>query len=153
MTTIAFKDGVMAADTQITSDYAIHAPKIFRLPDGGVAGGAGDWSRAYAGIKWLMEGEKGDPPNLGDADILIARADGTLWKANEEFPAYPLLDKMAAIGCGALAAIVAMRGGSTAVEAVQAVAVSDIYTNDPVMSMAVEPTHEYPAAVTHRKRR
>ena len=153
MTTIAVKDGVMAADTQITGDYAMHAPKIFRLPDGGIAGGAGVWSRAYAGIKWLMDGEKGEPPTLGEADILILRPDGVLWKANEEFPAYPMLDKVAAIGCGSLAAMVAMRDGATAVEAVQRVAESDVYTNDPVMSMTVEAAAEFSPAVTHKRKR
>lgn len=153
MTTVAVKDGVMAADTQITSDYAIHAPKLFRLPDGGVAGGAGDWSRAYAGIKWLMEGERGDPPNLSDADILILRPDGSIWKANEEFPAYPLLDKVAAIGCGSLAAMVAMRGGASAVEAVMSVAASDVYTNAPVMSMTAESVDFSPASMHVAKRK
>lgn len=153
MTTIAVKDGVMAGDTQITGDYAMHAPKIFRLPDGGVAGGAGDWSRAYAGIKWLVDGEKGEPPNITDADILILRPDGSLWKANEEFPAYPLADKVAAIGCGSLAAMTAMRGGSSAVDAVMAVSVCDVYTNDPVMSMSAEAPAEFAAPTTHKRKK
>lgn len=46
MTTIAYRDGVLAADTQISQNDRIigHAIKIRRLPDGSLLGFAGDTS-------------------------------------------------------------------------------------------------------------
>jgi len=159
MTIIAFKDGVMAADTQLSSENkASRAQKLVRLPDGGVAGGCGLWAAAYAGLKFLADGgsEDDDPkniPDLRDAYLLIARPDGSLWMVEERFPAYPLLDKQAAIGCGADAALMAMALGLSAVEAVGKVINQDILCGGHVQSMEVEETHEYSGAKTHRKRK
>lgn len=65
----------MAADTQLTGDYKLRVQKIVRLPDGGVAGGAGVWHRAYAGMQWLAGGEQGEPPKIKGATLLILRPD------------------------------------------------------------------------------
>lgn len=139
MTTVAFRDGCMAADTQVTGDFVVRAQKIMRLPDGGVAGGCGLWSRAYAGLRWLADGEQGEPPKIKGATLLIAKADGSLWLAEGEFPAYPLLDKYTAIGAGAMAAMTAMNGGASAGEAVKAAARLDAMTSDPVQQLKIEP--------------
>ena len=157
MTVIAFKDGVMAADTQLTGfNQRTRAQKLIRMPDGGVAGGCGDWTQAYAGLKFLAEGgnEESDKlPNLKGATILIAKPDGSLWLIENEFPAFPLLDKHAAVGCGVDAAMMAMSYGASAIEACQRVTKQDVLCGDPVQSMEVEPTHEYSAAKTHGKRK
>ena len=161
MTIIAFKDGVMAADTQLTQFNAkLRAQKIVRLPDGGVAGGCGLWSAAYAGLKWLADGgsDSGDEgkkllPEIDEATILIAKPDGSLWLLEGRFPAFPITDKFASVGCGSDAAIMALRSGKSAVEAVHAVIQQDVLCGDPVQSMEVEETHEYGAAKTHRKRK
>lgn len=81
MTTVAAKAGQMAADTQLSGEYTMRVQKIMRLSDGSIAGGAGTWRNAYAALKWLDEGEKGDPPSLEDTDILLIRPDGSLWLA------------------------------------------------------------------------
>jgi hypothetical protein len=165
MTIIAFKEGVMAADTMLSAfNSQTRAQKIVRLPDGGVAGGCGLWSRAYSGLRYLEEGGDADdrpapegmpgPPNIREAAILIAKPDGTLWMLEDEFPAFPVRDRVAAIGCGSDAAIMAMTLGLSAVEAVAKVTKQDVLCGDPVQSMEVQETHEYPGAVTHgRKRR
>jgi hypothetical protein len=163
VTIIAFKDGVMAADTMLTSfNSQNRAQKIVRLTDGGVAGGCGLWSRAYSGLRYLAEGGSPDdrpapegmqgPPDIREAAILVAKADGSLWLLEDEFPAFPLRDKMAAIGCGAESAMMAMSLDLTAVEAVAKVTKQDVLCGDPVQSMEVQETHEYPGAVTHGKR-
>lgn len=133
--------------------------KIFRMPDGGVAGGCGVWARAYSGLKYLTEG--GDPegryapkaadspPDIEGAQLILLRPDGTVWVVDDEFPAYPLLDTVVAIGCGADAALMAMALGLSAIEAVARVAKQDLLCGDPVQSMKVHATHEYPGAVTH----
>lgn len=63
MTAIAISDGVVACDTQITGgNYAVRAVKLVRLPDGGVAAGAGLWCKAYRALQWLAQGEPGEAP-------------------------------------------------------------------------------------------
>lgn len=159
MTVIAFKDGTMAADTRVSfGNEAIRATKLVRMQDGGVAGGCGLWSAAYAALRYLETGGPYDDehannlPNIKDACILIARPDGSLWLLEDRFPAYPILDKSAAFGCGSAAAIMAMRLGQSAPAAVAQVTRQDILCGDPVQSMAVEQTHEYAALKTHPKR-
>jgi hypothetical protein len=158
MTVIAYKDGVMAADTMVSSHNSQNrAQKIVRLPDGGVAGGCGLWTHTYATLKYLADG--GDPsgekvadlPSVKDSAVLIAKPDGSLWVLEEEFPAYPLLDKVASIGCGSDAALMAMTLGLSAVEAVAKVTRQDVLCGDPVQSMEVEQPVEFSAVVTHRK--
>lgn len=139
MTTVAAKDGQMAADTQLTGDYTLRVQKLVRLPDGGMAGGAGHWARCWVGLQWLAEGEQGEFPRIKGATILIMRGDGSLHIAESEFPAYPLLDKAAAIGAGSQAAMAAMARGSTAAEAVADVAKLDAFTSGPIQTLTLEP--------------
>lgn len=161
MTIIAFKGGVMAADTMLSDgNKQNRVQKIFRLPDGGVAGGCGQWNRAYQGLKYLSDGGDMDarpnprtpegPPSIDGALILVAKPDGSLWLVEDEFPAYPLRDETVAIGCGSDAAQMAMTLGLSAVEAVAKVTKQDVLCADPVQSMEVQETHEYPDAVTHK---
>jgi hypothetical protein len=161
VTVVAFRDGVMAADTRL-SDYnsASRATKLVRLPDGGVAGGCGAWVAAYAGLKWLADGGSADGsegksllPDVDGATILIARPDGSLWLLENRFPAYPLIDKAAVIGCGSEAAKLAMALGKSAAEAVALVTKQDIYCGGPVQSLEVESTHEYGKLKTHSVRK
>jgi hypothetical protein len=51
MTVIAFKDGIMAADTLAQDGQSRYrVQKIARLPDGGVAGMCGDCAAGYAAL-------------------------------------------------------------------------------------------------------
>ena len=157
MTVVAYKDGIMAADTMLSAHNSqARAVKLVRLPDGGVAGGCGHWTRAYAGLKFLAEGgdpEAKDGPKMADAAILIAKPDGSLWMLEDEFPAYPLLDKAMAIGCGSDAALMAMNLGLSPVEAVAKVTRQDVFCGDPVQSMDVEQAAEFSGVVTHKRKR
>ena len=161
MTVIAYRDGTMAADTQITWGTArMRGPKLARLPDGGVAGSAGDCAAGQAALNWLVGGgslegseERITLPNIDGADVLIAKPDGSLWMLTNRFPAWPVDGPMVAIGCGSDAALMAMSEGANAIEACQKTAKQDVYCGDPVQSMEVEETHEYGAAKTHRKRK
>lgn len=146
----------MAADTQLTAFNAkSRAQKLFRLPDGGVAGGCGLWSVAHGVLKFLAEGGTEDDdklPEVKDAQILIARPDGSLWVIEDRFPAYPVLDSVAAIGCGVDAANMAMNLGLSAVEAVAKVTKQDALCGGPIQSMEVEETHEYSGVTTHGRK-
>lgn len=140
MTCIAAKNGVMAADTQL--DGAIYrVEKLFRLPNGGVAGGAGLWTVVYPVLAWLAEGELGDPPPLdADSSILIMRRDGRLWMLDGPSTVYyPLFGKIAAIGTGGDVAEHVMRVlGGSALTAVQESAKTCGSVSGPFVTMAVE---------------
>ena len=138
MTTIACRDGEMAADTQCTGDYTLRMQKIMQLADGSIVGMAGSVSEAYAAASWLANGSQGEPPKFKGASLLILKPDASLWMADNAFPAFPLLDKMAAIGSGAQAAMVAMQQGATAAAAVKVAAKIDPYTSEPIQLLALE---------------
>lgn len=127
----------MAADTQCTGDYTIRLQKVFRLPNGGVVGMAGKLTQAYSAVKWMLDGEQGDPPVFRGASVLIMQPDGSLSMADDEFPAIPILDKVAAIGSGAQAAMLAMSDGATAAAAVRKAAKVDPYTSEPVQQFTI----------------
>jgi hypothetical protein len=149
LTTIAYRDGVMAADTQVTDlNVAFHTQKIWRLPDGGVVAACGAAAKGFAGIKWMLDGEHGDPPSIEEATLVIARPDGSLWVADNQFPAFPLLDHYYATGCGRDFALKALADGKSAVEAVFAAAQHDLMTEAPVMSLAVVP-RDFPEVEMH----
>lgn len=139
MTTIAYKDGIIAGDTQLSADNVIYRVcKIYQTPDGGLVGGCGEWNKAYAAIDWLLNGKVGEPPEFKEAQLLLIDHKGALWFADESFPAYPILDKHAAIGCGAQAAMLAMNAGATAIEAVRQVISVDSGTSAPVLFLGLE---------------
>ena len=154
VTIVAIKDGIMAADTQLSGGNSkCQASKLVRLPDGGVAGGCGVWQAAYGGLKFLAEGgseDDDDKPDVEGALILIAKPDGSLWLIDGKFPAYPILDKTMAIGCGADAATMAMALGKTALESVGLVTRQDIMCGEPIQFMQLEDTHEYTGVKTHK---
>lgn len=138
MTTVVATPEGMAADTQATGDCVYRVQKIFRLPDGGVVGFCGLTCRGYAAAKWVVDGEQGDPPKIKGAYLLILRPDRSLWMVDGEFPAYPLMDKSAAIGAGAQAAMCALNAGKGAAEAVKEACRLDAYTSDPIQYLALE---------------
>ena len=141
MTTIAasVERLVMVADTQLTcGDSVIYrTSKLVRLPCGGVAGGSGVWNRAYAAMQYLAEGSRGEPPDIDGAALLILK-DRRLWVAENGWPAFPLLDEFAAIGCGSQAAMVLMGAGKTPAQAVGIVCGFDAATSEPLEVMRVK---------------
>lgn len=157
MTIVVFKDDIMAADTQLSQHNAkFNASKLVRLPDGGVAGGMGVFSDVYAGLKFLADGGTEDDdklPEIKDATILIARPDGSLWLIEGRFPAFPVMDKEIAIGCGADAAKMAMQLGKSAVESIGLVIKQDIMCGEPIQWMQLEDTHEYGGVKTHKAKK
>lgn len=157
MTVIAFKSGIMAADTMLSGGNSQNrAQKLVRLPDGGVAGGCGLWRNAYSALKYLEEGGDADAtvgvPKVDDATILIARPDGSLWLIEDAFPAFPIRDAVASVGCGSDAALMAMSLGLSPVEAVGRVTRQDVFCGDPVQSMAVVTREAMPGIKTHAMR-
>lgn len=153
MTTFAIKDGEVACDSQLTGgNYAVRVQKVMRLPDGGVAVACGLWRAAWPGLKWLADGEKGDAPDIEGATIAIVRPDHGIWIADEGFPAYPIMDRSYAGGCGQDLARQLLAQGKTVQEAVAEACDLDAASSDPIHWMQVESRDEFSPAVTMVKR-
>jgi hypothetical protein len=141
MTTIATRgDGIVAADTQCSSDVTkVRVAKLFRLPCGGVVGGAGSFPEIVRAVTWLQRGCKGKAPKLKASDLMVCYPDGRVgvyvcgWILTE-------VQGPCAIGSGTQAALAAMNYyESSAEEAVYAAATADPNTSAPVEVMRVEP--------------
>ena len=120
MTTVAFRDGVLAADSFATDDSgSIQVCKVARLPNGDVAGGAGDLGEITQALQWLARGSRGKKPAIPNASVLFTIR-GVPHLASGGWPGVPVKGCVA-IGSGAQGALVAMRLGKTAEEAVACV--------------------------------
>lgn len=138
MTTIAYKDGVMASDSLYTNgndrrDY--YMPKVHRLGRQGLLlGHAGGAPYAHTFKAWLHTDLKEGSPDLGGprgAEMLIALPDGmliTVTHGGWEWYRAPF----AAIGSGGDYAMGAMQAGASAEEAVRAAMALDTNTGGDV---------------------
>jgi len=117
MTTVAYRDGVLAADSRVTVGGMVvtdKATKVHRLRDGSLFGWAGGVEDAERLKRALVKGQDA-PPNL---DVIALRAhpdgsvscfEGNIWIKQT--------DPYHAIGSGAPYAIGAMDAGADAVSA------------------------------------
>lgn len=143
LTTIAFRSGILAADTLISYNSFTngHRQKIER---------AGNYYVALAGPAWLREiiepwVEQGCPRDavpeaLLDEEnsfaALIIDPEGRPHEFNNGF-LVPVYADYTAIGSGALFALGAMAHGATAEEAVKAASLHDKNTGGPVTSISL----------------
>lgn len=137
MTTIAYKDGVMASDAALNSgDTCVGGvSKSARRDDGALCGGSGDTSRIRAILTWFLAGEDAkNKPDFGtdnDVQALIVRPDGAIeWHDNIGFTS--VVAPFFAIGSGRDFALAAMYCGASAERAVECAAVFDKHTSGPV---------------------
>lgn len=131
MTTITIKDGVMVGDTQATGAYHSRVRKIARTPDGSLIGACGNVDECQGIAAWLVGGSEGKPPSMSNSTVLMLRADGTIWLAEQAFRPYRVHSKFAAIGSGSAVAMGAMEAGASALQAVKIAAKHDGGTSGP----------------------
>lgn len=121
MTTIAFRDGVMACDTRMTGGFiSVVRSKIVTGHDT-LVGFCGDPIAAWPSAMYLAGELQDRPPGSGKDEVLflLYRSSG-LYLVDSELRELPLTgNKYYAIGSGEQAAMVAMHMGATAAEAVK----------------------------------
>lgn len=139
MTTIAYRDGVMAADTMVNSGGVILGSnrKIVRNKAGELAGGAGAASVIESFLRWFMDGEKKaiwpeltSGPNFTDV-VLVVREDGAL-EVYDGFGMHPITAPYYALGSGEDVAFGALFMGATPFDAVRAAMAHDCRTGGQV---------------------
>ncbi len=129
MTTICYRDGVLAADTLVTEGRSRSGftSKIVRGPTA-VAGAAGTMSDCLAFYKWVEGGCQGRPPQSENAGGLLIEASGQVfeWEGGPSLVSFTA--PFHAIGSGAQFARGAMAHGPSAEEAGKAAALLDLHT-------------------------
>lgn len=122
MTVIAFRSGVLAADTLALNGAKTRQSKLRRLKDGRLVGFAGVFVDAIEYVKYL-DGERDDMPEWmdnGGCSALIVTREGVVEHYEDGKGPIIIQEEFAAIGSGAQFAYGAMHMGATAEQAVEA---------------------------------
>lgn len=144
MTTIVFRDGVLAADTAVFDRgcYCGQTEKIFKSPNGSLFGAAGAIGDLIRFKEWMLAGEpEADRPQFKDEDseAVVIRPDGTVhWFGTRDHAQINSADNYYAIGSGFLIAMGAMAHGATAEEAINIAADLDSRTRRPLKILKLE---------------
>jgi ATP-dependent HslUV protease subunit HslV len=126
MTTIAYRDGVLAADSLITAGNriatSVSATKIVRLSDGRLLGHCGQMRHMKPLIAFLEGRAERYPDMEKDATAMVVHLDGRVELHYGRHPdeAFEEDAEFFAIGSGAELALGAMAVGASAIDAVRA---------------------------------
>ncbi|MBZ9873080.1 hypothetical protein LB542_19725 [Mesorhizobium sp. BR1-1-9] len=137
MTTVAYRDGILAADSRGTCSGWIQPgreTKLFRLIDGRAAGVTGQWAIAAKLLKWI-ESDRSESQPEGDARVVVI---GKKIEVFEDGHSYIEAAKFMAWGSGMPPALGALHAGASAVEAVRIAGLVDTLTGGRVISMQCE---------------
>ena len=136
MTTIVYKAGVLAADSQISDvGYAVATMrKIARLEDGTLVGGAGGLTALGSFLDWARDGMVDEPPEHDDFEGLIISPGKIRWYGGKgNF--VTLEDDFAVIGSGQAAALGALHAGVDAAEACRIATLVDCRSGGPIITL------------------
>lgn len=127
MTIICWRNGVIAADSQMTNDnLASKTKKLFRVKNMAI-GFAGDVVDGLKLVEFLRSKDE-QPPTLSEDFEALAMdlRTGKCTYYEKQLVPIPITDKFEAIGTGDELAIGAMEFGATAIEAVRVAIKRDI---------------------------
>lgn len=144
MTTIAYRNGMIAADSAMLSGSALSGEivKIARRKDGALAGAAGDAAYCSLFLGWFRRGERGRGPVAREGQNWIDRAaiirrDRTI-EIFEPHGTFACQAPYYALGSGKEFALGAMFAGADAETAVRAAVAHDPYTDGRILVMRAE---------------
>lgn len=121
MTTIAYKQGVLAGDTMVSfggTKCPGEQRKVHRLRNGCLFGWAGLLEQAAVLRKAVEAGERDNPPKLKDLHALLVEPDGKVWMY-EGVNWFPSKQPYSAYGTGHDFALAVMAFGGSAKDAVR----------------------------------
>lgn len=144
MTTIVFRDGILAADGRITHNDTIvgdNFTKIHVLADGGAVAMCGRPDECVPIIEWLKAvaaGEQAGPqPDVESSTLLHISGDGVVRVLNDRHW-IEIEEPYFAAGSGATAALGALHAGASAIEAVAAAIKTDPYSGGQVRAVTLQ---------------
>lgn len=132
MTTIAYANGVLAADTQCTIEDSTRTTmhKLRRVPGVGVVACAGKLSTAHAFVEWLQGGTKRYPKEcVKGFEAIVLDEEGKPWYYGATQYKDPIENPFYALGSGWRLAMAGMHMGLSPKQAVELAGQLDIYTN------------------------
>ncbi len=136
MTIIAYRDGVMAADTCFTDGFITSGVKLYKK-SGHIIGFCGDVAQALVFVDWFFNQKKNRRPDLASEtgwEALVLNKDGvTTWERS--LRPIPMDDEFYAIGSGSMLAMGAMEHGASASQAVAIACKRDPYCREPIQAM------------------
>ena len=135
MTTVAYRNGIIAADRRVSSGQIAEGQMTKIVKRGKVlAGAAGECIWIAAFLDWVTNGCEGDPPTPDDKetafDCFIV-ADGKLI-IFEDGKGFEMSSPFYAVGSGKLVALGAMGMNAGTVKAVKVASRFDVYTGPEV---------------------
>lgn len=139
MTTIVYRDGVMAGDTAMMDrgTYCGQYQKVCRADDGKLLGVCGCLGTVADLRDWFMAGAEGDPPAFKDEDSegLLVHPTGRAEWIGPKQKRLDIEGPFHAIGSGFRVAMGAMAAGADAERALEIACDLDIYTRRPIMTL------------------
>ena len=120
MTIIAYKDGVLAADSEMYwGELRCDYPDKLAIIEGAIIGCSGDIIACRKFVEWFRE--KGKTPDFEKLkfDAIVAYKDGRVESWDQRLYPLPITDEFAAMGSGMDFAIGAMAHGATARKAAE----------------------------------
>lgn len=150
MTTIVYRDGIMASDSRSTAESEAGGSRVFKcvkmyekiVPGEGrvVIGTAGEGYPALLFVDWYGTGK--EPPGTlidGDADFTcIVLSKRGLWEYDKWCRGEKVIGKFYAIGSGAKAALGALHMGANAAQSVRVACKIDPYSAGPIRTMRLK---------------
>ncbi|CAN7306361.1 hypothetical protein LJR231_001579 [Phyllobacterium sp. LjRoot231] len=143
MTTIAYRDGVLASDSMLSGDALAwgSVSKIVRAKNGAIGGACGRLEKTLEFLAWL-EAFNGDaldhPPSQMEADGIVVTPDLKLllWTGGSQLAIVdaPFL----AIGTGAKIAMGAMAMGASPAQAIRIAREYDVYTGGEIKILSID---------------
>ncbi len=143
MTCIAWKDGIIAADSRATwqtGDFEL-CQKLYKVPrgpnKGHILGTQGATSSGMAFVEWYMNPKKEKPAIQFEDEyftIVVVRPEG-VFTFDDHLVQLPCLHKFYAVGSGAPYAMGAMERGASAIQAVRVACKWNAFCGGPVKWM------------------
>lgn len=142
MTTIAYRDGVLAVDGRISGEHTLYSDKekkLSRLKDGSLVAYAGTVADCQKFLRWARKGDFAKPHPKGSYVCVWLRDEGlTEYTGNDGKHIVLNKKQFHAWGSGHLSALGAMHHGATAVEAVKCAAKVDLRTGGKISSATLK---------------
>ncbi|TFZ81621.1 hypothetical protein [Candidatus Macondimonas diazotrophica] len=157
MSTLAYRDGVLACDMQVTGENQTGARTVLKVRrvDEMLFGGTGCPWQVFQYFEWISRGmpedeipimAKIDPDDTYMSEFLWIDQNGVAWhSSNVHLPHfYPSNVEYWASGSGSSFALGAMAAGSDAITAIQMAAKHDIYTGARIAAISLHQASDDP---------
>lgn len=144
MTTIVYRDGVMAGDRRVSSGSVVEheTTKVHRRSDGTLIGIAGTSTDGWAFVLWMLSGEpEGQRPSMdkdSQFEALVARPDGRVEWHNKA-GLMPAEGPHFAIGSGRQFALGALDMGASVERALEIAVRRDCFTGPDFDVVQIDP--------------